>query len=1049
MAKNVYDDDESMEYRPPKKADVILKMEREISARQAQMQTEIQNSAKQIEAVLAELQNIRKDSEEAANKNGELIGAVQGDNTSLKREIKYLAVQNESIFNSLSERINKLEEALGNINAAEPVAQREEKSVPAEIDYDVLADKVAERIVVPAPVVQSDGAPVVYQTERQEVDYDLLVDKIVARLPVQDDAPLAAKADIDVEELARKVAENVSVPAPVYAEAAPAYAGAVSAAQAVTVSAEIDYDCLAEKVASRIPAPEVHTVYSEAAPAAVPVSAEIDYEELAEKVASKIPAPQVQAVYSEAAPAAVPVTAEIDYNELADKVISRIPLQEAVSPDYVAAKIAEQIILPQAPEVKFDYDELAGKVAEKITLPQAEVHAYAEAAPAAVAAEIDYDALAEKVAEKVSLPENAVDYELLADNIVARIPVQESISPEYVASLISENIPEREIVTADGQIDLDALAGKIAERIPAQEAQAVYSEAAPAAVTAELDYDALAENIVSRIPAQETQTFENVEIDYEALAEKLAGRIQPSGGVVDEEELSDRIALKVGSLKADDFDVLVDDEGCESISRTIAEKLDYELIASAVAEKLRAELDPANAEETDYEEMANRISEKITVAGINEDAIADKAAAALSNYLPEIDADEIADKVANQVISALPSVDNEYISSSVAEKIIEAQAEKDFDVIIDEEGVETISERLAEVAGNDNTTERFNSVDNDLAEIKALLANGAYVVHEIETVPAEEQPAIEEPEDEPEETLVTVSDIVEEVESGQDEEEITEEQPEEEVDEEVPEETEEPVEETVEEVTEEEIPEEQPEEEVVEEVPEETEESVEETVEEVTEEEITEEQPKEEVVEEVPAETQVETAETEENSEEDGDVEEFTLDDLTDGQGEGGVDFANMMRYNRSFIARIIQSTDDQKGYYGEVRNALLSYKKVNSNIAWGAERFHKGRETIARFKIRGKTLCLYLALNPKEHEYSVYHHKDVSGVRMFDGTPMMIKVQSPRGVKKAIRLIDEMLEARGGIKRNVPQRDYAAMYPYETIEELIEDGLVKDVNKK
>ncbi len=1013
MAKNVYDDDESMEYRPPKKADVILKMEREISARQAQMQTEIQNSAKQIEAVLAELQNIRKDSEEAANKNGELIGAVQGDNTSLKREIKYLAVQNESIFNSLSERINKLEEALGNINAAEPVAQREEKSVSAEIDYDVLADKVAERIVVPAPVVQSDGAPVVYQTERQEVDYDLLVDKIIARLPVQDDAPLSAKADIDVEELARKVAENVSVPAPVYAEAAPAYAGAVPAAQAVTVSAEIDYDCLAEKVASRIPAPEVHTVYSEAAPAAVPV------------------------------------TAEIDYNELADKVISRIPLQEAVSPDYVAAKIAEQIILPQAPEVKFDYDELAGKVAEKITLPQAEVHAYAEAAPAAVAAEIDYDALAEKVAEKVSLPENAVDYELLADNIVARIPVQESISPEYVASLISENIPEREIVTADGQIDLDALAGKIAERIPAQEAQAVYSEAAPAAVTAELDYDALAENIVSRIPAQETQTFENVEIDYEALAEKLAGRIQPSGGVVDEEELSDRIALKVGSLKADDFDVLVDDEGCESISRTIVEKLDYELIASAVAEKLRAELDPANAEETDYEEMANRISEKITVAGINEDAIADKAAAALSNYLPEIDADEIADKVANQVISALPSVDNEYISSSVAEKIIEAQAEKDFDVIIDEEGVETISERLAEVASRDNTTERFNSVDNDLAEIKALLANGAYVVHEIETVPAEEQPAIEEPEDEPEETLVTVSDIVEEVESEQVEEEITEEQPEEEVVEEVPEETEEPVEETVEEVTEEEITEEQPEEEVVEEVPEETEEPVEETVEEVTEEEITEEQPEEEVVEEVPAETQVETAETQENSEEDGDVEEFTLDDLTDGQGEGGVDFANMMRYNRSFIARIIQSTDDQKGYYGEVRNALLSYKKVNSNIAWGAERFHKGRETIARFKIRGKTLCLYLALNPKEHEYSVYHHKDVSGVRMFDGTPMMIKVQSPRGVKKAIRLIDEMLEARGGIKRNVPQRDYAAMYPYETIEELIEDGLVKDVNKK
>ena len=162
----------------------------------------------------------------------------------------------------------------------------------------------------------------------------------------------------------------------------------------------------------------------------------------------------------------------------------------------------------------------------------------------------------------------------------------------------------------------------------------------------------------------------------------------------------------------------------------------------------------------------------------------------------------------------------------------------------------------------------------------------------------------------------------------------------------------------------------------------------------------------------------------------------------------GGVDFANMMRYNRSFIARIIQSTDDQKKYYGEVRNALLSYKKVNTNIAGGAERFHKGRETIARFKIRGKTRVLYLALDPTTHEFSVYHHKDVSDNKSVAGTPMMIKIKSPRGVKKAIRLIDEMLEARDGIKRNVPERDYAAMYPYESMEELIEDGLVKDVKR-
>ena len=130
------------------------------------------------------------------------------------------------------------------------------------------------------------------------------------------------------------------------------------------------------------------------------------------------------------------------------------------------------------------------------------------------------------------------------------------------------------------------------------------------------------------------------------------------------------------------------------------------------------------------------------------------------------------------------------------------------------------------------------------------------------------------------------------------------------------------------------------------------------------------------------------------------------------------------------------------------MRTALLSYRKVNSNIAWGAERFHKGRETIARFKIRGKTLVLYMALDPAELEYSVYHHKDVSDNKSLHGTPTMIKIKSPRGVKKAVRLVDLMLEKRDGVKRNVPKRDYAAMYPYETMEELIDDGLVKDVKK-
>ncbi|MDE6000752.1 MAG: hypothetical protein K2G96_00285, partial [Clostridia bacterium] len=193
----------------------------------------------------------------------------------------------------------------------------------------------------------------------------------------------------------------------------------------------------------------------------------------------------------------------------------------------------------------------------------------------------------------------------------------------------------------------------------------------------------------------------------------------------------------------------------------------------------------------------------------------------------------------------------------------------------------------------------------------------------------------------------------------------------------------------------------------------------------------------------------------EESDEDDDEAIEQIEDDLSDGEalfahgGRDGVDFENMMKYNRSFIARVIQGSDEQKQYYGAVKQALLSYRKVNSNIAWAAERFNKGRETIARFKIRGKTLCLYLALDPNDYKASVYHHANVIDNKSMNGTPMMVKIKSPLGVKKAIRLIDEMLAKRDGVKREVPERDYAAMYPYENIEELIEDGLVKDVRKQ
>ncbi len=920
MANGRYDYDNAEQVqRVPKKADVILKRQQEMALKQDDAIAKVNAANARIDEVMAELAKVREESAEALRRNEELFGTVGESVAALRRELRYLAAQNESIYNSVSDKFEKLggevnglsspvhpaedEAALTEAVAAEPVPFN------AEIDYDTLAAKVAERIEVLAPQVVSDGVPV--QTivrENAEIDYDVLVDKIVARLPMQEGAAQPVQAEIDYDTLAARVAERIALPA---AAAAPVY-------EPVQVSAEIDYDALADKVAERIPAPQV---VSDGTPVQTVVheSAEIDYETLAAKVAERI---EVPAATVAAEP--VQVSAEVDYDLIADKVISRIPVQEVISPDYIASRVAEQLIIPEAGNAQIDYDTLAEKVAERMPAPQL----IAEAAPAAAVSE-----------------NTEIDY-------------------EHLAELISEHMPVKEtLVTAAGaEIDYEELAGKVAERIS-------IPEAASTAVVANAD--------------------------------------------IDEEELADRIALKIGAIQPDDYSIMVDEEGCASITKEITEKLDYELISSTVADKLRETLDLSgedNGEQPDYEEMAARISENITVAGVNEDAIAEKAAAVLSNYLPEFDTDEIADKVATQVISALPAaeVDSEAVSNAVAEKLNERQQELDYDIVLDEDGLEKVSASVSENVTK-TTEERFDTIDREIEEIKRMLAAGVLVAapREDDIAPAEAYEEVYEEEAE-EEQLVTVSDVIAD-------------EPEETVEEEV-------AEEVTEEVTE-------------------PEEAVEETLEEELAEEAEEEQPAEEPSAPIVIVTEQTVAEEENENDDEEVVEEFSYDELA-GDGEGGVDFANMMRYNRSFIARIIQGTDEQKTYYGEVRNALLSYKKVNSNIAWGAERFHKGRETIARFKIRGKTLILYLALDPATHEYSVYHHKDVSDNKSVAGTPMMIKVKSPLGVKKAVRLIDEMLAARNGEKRNIPQRDYAAMYPYETIEELIEDGLVKDVKK-
>ena len=144
---------------------------------------------------------------------------------------------------------------------------------------------------------------------------------------------------------------------------------------------------------------------------------------------------------------------------------------------------------------------------------------------------------------------------------------------------------------------------------------------------------------------------------------------------------------------------------------------------------------------------------------MNEETIADKTAAAISNYLPEIDADDIADKVASAVLASIPATEVDYdaIVNGVCEKLgqnsvvaesaesaesVETVAaaetvpateteEDDYDIVIDDEGLQKITESISwKVTASTNAM--LEGMDEKLAAMKRELEGMRAVLDEVQ-----------------------------------------------------------------------------------------------------------------------------------------------------------------------------------------------------------------------------------------------------------------------------------------------------------------------------
>lgn len=153
-------------------------------------------------------------------------------------------------------------------------------------------------------------------------------------------------------------------------------------------------------------------------------------------------------------------------------------------------------------------------------------------------------------------------------------------------------------------------------------------------------------------------------------------------------------------------------------------------------------------------------------------------------------------------------------------------------------------------------------------------------------------------------------------------------------------------------------------------------------------------------------------------------------------------------RYVRSFLARLIQSSDQLKTCYGAIKNKLLSYANVKVKVSKKYESFNLGRTNLAKLDVKGKSLFLYIALDANQVAEKAKRYKFVDVSAKKKGTPILMKINGPIKLKRALELIDILMLNKGV----TALKDYARQdfyLPYEQTDNLVRRGLIVDLQNK
>ncbi len=953
-----------------------------------------------------------------------LIQNLKENTATLLDELKYISQQSSAIYEyqevSRKSMHNELLEAVRTAKPAESPEARDKRL--EELFKNITKQHEAENRVVFDKLVQATRTAVEKSAEESRVAFNRILkekpalkESLAAIISEENEKTNALKANEYAKEVAEQTARLVSEQTK---EALEEQTNRVVTEQTARIMAEETERIVSEQATrllseqtEQVLGTQIERIISEQSEKVLAAQIEKALAERAEKVLAEQTA-QLEKMLTDKAEAVLAEKIEKVLSAQTQKLTDEADVLRENTERILAAKAvyaeggAGGNILPQVEKLIADQTSQIISYTDRIVTDRVDqvVSVQVERVLKVQAAQIAAQAAAEESRRRA-------EEDRKRDETMSVVE-ETAIASSYEPTETKEQFPLSEI------FDYDILAEKIATILPEVDYDMIADKVS--SIIPEMDYDMLVDKISLAVP----------HVSDDSIAERVAEVVIPTD--------YDLVAERVANTIADEFDITVSEEGVRRIADSVIAELNYEQLAAKVAELLGEngvrEGAAAGSAEVDYDEIARRVAE-VLQSSETENFDAEQVAAIIQEQLPEYDYDEAARRTLDLIKSDDSLFDYDEAAQRVAEVVRDGETEVDYDVIAEkvarlvrenEEAFDydEVSRRVLEALKSDETIVEMLKADDaqqvDYDEIarrvsEIVKVEDKQVDYDEIARRVSELVKVEDKQVDYDEIARRVSELVKGDESDLDRiAAMIAAQP-------VQRETVKVVEKAPEPAREIHIEQEpDPEPEIIKvKVPAK--------------------KPDPEIIKvKVPAKKPATKVVIEEEEDDDDD------DDAV-GFAETAGDPALMTRYKRSFLAKIIQSDDDVKYFYSELKNEILAYSKVNSQLSWSNDRFTKSRETIAKIGIRGKTLCLYLSLNPDEFATSVYHQTFVGDTKMYEKTPMMVKIKSQTALKRAMKLIALLMEKEEAVRRkSFAAVDYVKMYRYKKDSVLLNEGLIK-----